>query len=184
MALRFNAPYFEWIDGTGTPLAGGKLYFYASGTSTPLATYSDAALTTPNANPVIANASGYWGAIFLQALDYKVLLKDANDVQIWSADPVSGSSGSGQSNNVRTITTNTTITSNDGTLICNSASAITATLPSAASVTGQTFTFVQTNTGNVTLVGTINGVANYIIPGALQYQAISVRSDGASYVIV
>lgn len=97
MALRYTAPYFLWVDGDGVPAAGWKLYFYASGTDTPLATYSNAALTVANANPVVANADGYWGAIFLQPVDYKVILKDENDVQIWSADPVNGQSGGIQS---------------------------------------------------------------------------------------
>lgn len=93
MTLRYTAPYFLWIDGDGVPAAAWKLYFYVTNTTTPLATYNNPDLdpTHANTNPVIANADGYWGPIFLQATDYKVVLKDENDVQIWSADPVSGS---------------------------------------------------------------------------------------------
>lgn len=68
----------------GTPLAGGKLYTYAAGTSTPKATYSDAGGTTPNANPVILDARGE-ATIFWDGA-YKAILKDALDNTIWTVD--------------------------------------------------------------------------------------------------
>ena len=72
-----------------TPTNGAKLYFYATGTSTPQNTYSDDALTTPNANPVVADSKGLFPAIFLSpTVTYKVQLKDKNDVQYWEEDPV------------------------------------------------------------------------------------------------
>ncbi len=182
MALRYTAPYFQWVDGDGIPLALGKLYFYATGTSTPQATYSDASLTTPNTNPVIANADGYWGPIFLQGLDYKVILKDANDVQIWSADPVSGSGGAAQSGAIRTTTISSNITASDGTVIVNSAIATTQTLPAANTVAGRMFTIKNINTGAATVAGTIDGTSGYVI--ALQNQSITVQSNGTSYILV
>lgn len=39
-------------------MSGAKVYTYVTGTTTLLTTYSDSALTTPNANPIIADASG------------------------------------------------------------------------------------------------------------------------------
>lgn len=91
MANRFNTPNAQFEDQNGLPLIGGKLYFYSSGTSTPLATYSDSALTIPNTNPVILDATGNAGSIFLQNLAYKVILATSADVQIWTEDPVSTS---------------------------------------------------------------------------------------------
>jgi len=44
---------------TGLPLAGGKVWTYAAGTSTPKATYTSAAATTANTNPVILDARGW-----------------------------------------------------------------------------------------------------------------------------
>ena len=85
---RFGMPRQQWLDGNGRPLAGGKLYFYATATTTPLNTYSDSALSTPNANPVVADSAGVWGDIFLSGSAYKVVLKDADDATIWTADPV------------------------------------------------------------------------------------------------
>lgn len=82
-------PFSQWVSGLGVPLAGGKLYFYAYNTSTPLATYSDFALATPNTNPVVADANGTFGAINLQLLDYTVVLKTSDNVQVWTG-PVHG----------------------------------------------------------------------------------------------
>ncbi len=88
MANRFSSPNQQFANSAGVPYAGGKLYFYASGTSTPLATYTNQALSTPNANPVILDSAGRAGNIFLQDLAYKVTLTDSADVQVWTADPV------------------------------------------------------------------------------------------------
>lgn len=182
MSLRYTAPFFEWIDGDGVPAAGWKLYFYASGTSTPLATYSDPALTVANTNPVIANADGWWGAIYLKALDYKVVLTDANDVLIWTADPVSGSGGQNQA--IRTVTTNFTIATTDGTILCNNSGLITGTLPDPTQCTGVTFTVKNINTtGTVVLSGqVIDGASSYFI--GFYNQSVDIRSTGANFVIV
>lgn len=182
MSLRYTAPYFLWIDGDGVPAAGWKLYFYASGTDTPLATYSNAGLTVANTNPVVANADGYWGAIFLQAANYKVILTDANDVPKWSADPVTGKSGGGGSGpSIRTTTVSSNITINDGTVIVNSASATTQTLPAALAALGLTFTVKNINTGTVTIAGTIDGGTNFTLP--LINQSANFQSDGTSYIV-
>lgn len=90
MALRFSMPIAQWVNSLGTPLAGGKLYFYTTLTSTPLDTYSNNALTTPNTNPVIADSTGTWGDIFLSATDYKVVLKTSAGVEVATIDPVHG----------------------------------------------------------------------------------------------
>ena len=101
---RFVLPYQTVIDPTGVPLNGALLYFYASGTNTPLATYSDPLLTTSNSNPVAANAAGVFPNIFLNG-NYKVVLTDSSLNQIWTADPVY-SSGVGNINVVGTPTAN------------------------------------------------------------------------------
>lgn len=85
---RFTMPRQQWLDGNGNPLAGGKLYFYATATTTPQNTFSDAGLATPNANPVVADSAGVFGDIFLSGSAYKVVLTDADDATIWTADPV------------------------------------------------------------------------------------------------
>jgi hypothetical protein len=52
-------PHQQFFDQTtGLPLASGCLYTYITGTSTPLATYTDGTGTAANANPVILGADG------------------------------------------------------------------------------------------------------------------------------
>lgn len=88
MANRFFSPDQQFADSTGLPYASGFLAFFASGTSTPLNTYSDSALTIPNTNPIVLDSAGRAGSVFLQNLPYKVVLSDANSVQVWTEDPV------------------------------------------------------------------------------------------------
>ena len=90
MSNRFFNVVPQALNDAGTSLPGAKLHFYINGTTTDQNTYSDEALTTPNANPVVADGSGRFGNIFLSALSYTVVLKDADNVQIWSRDDVDG----------------------------------------------------------------------------------------------
>lgn len=101
--IRYVVPYETALDAEGVSLPGAKLYFYASGTSTPLATYSDQALTIPNTNPVISDAGGLFGNIFLQSAAYKVVLKESNGAEIWTADPIIGGSPVGIQNTIANI---------------------------------------------------------------------------------
>lgn len=89
MSLFFGA-YTQFFDGDGNPLAGAKLAFYEAGTTTPKATYTSYTLATPNANPVVADASGRFGAIWLLPSLYKAVLLSAADSVLWTADYVSG----------------------------------------------------------------------------------------------
>lgn len=94
MTTRFSVPFHQALSDTGAPLPGAQLYFYASGTSTPQSTYSDAALTVANTNPVVANAGGRFSDIFMGTSTYKAILKNSAGVTIWTADPVNGDTAS------------------------------------------------------------------------------------------
>lgn len=85
---RFYSPDQQFLSNSGVPYAGGFLYFYATGTSTPQNTYSDQGLTIANTNPVVLDSNGQAGSIFLLNLAYKVVLEDSNHNQIWTMDPV------------------------------------------------------------------------------------------------
>lgn len=70
----------------GIPLIGGKVYTFAAGTSTPKQTFSDAAGTIPQPNPIILNSRGEpANAIFWNG-SYKVELRDALDNLIYTVD--------------------------------------------------------------------------------------------------
>ncbi len=76
----------------GSPTGNGyKLYFYQTGTTTPQNTYSQSDLAPghENTNPVVADADGLFGPIYLLASpDYKAILKDASGTTIWTTDPL------------------------------------------------------------------------------------------------
>lgn len=76
-----------YSDNAGAPLAGGLLYTYAAGTTTPLATYSDQAGAVPNANPVVLDARGE-ATVFWAPNAYKAELRSAADVAIWTQDDI------------------------------------------------------------------------------------------------
>lgn len=48
----------QFLTNAGVPAAGFSLYTYASGTTTPLATYTDQAATAANTNPIVLDARG------------------------------------------------------------------------------------------------------------------------------
>lgn len=81
-------PRQQFFGSDGKPLAGGKVYTYAAGTSTPKATYTDAAGVVPNTNPIILNARGeatvFWSG------SYKVTVTTSADVTIYTQDNVTG----------------------------------------------------------------------------------------------
>lgn len=85
-------PWVEmrFIDATGAPLVGAKLYSYTAGTSSALPTYSDVDLDVENANPIVTDADGRptSGAIYLAPAGYKFKLTDADDVELWTRDNV------------------------------------------------------------------------------------------------
>lgn len=74
-------------DEDGVPYAGGKVYTYTAGTSTPATTYSDVGLTTPNANPIILDSAGRC-VIYLPAASFKYVLYDSNDVLVRTQDNI------------------------------------------------------------------------------------------------
>ena len=78
-------PYFTALDGDGEPISGAKLYFYESGGSTPLDAYQDA-IGTPHAVPAVTDAAGRI-TVYLAAQAYRLVVLDANDVEIADIDP-------------------------------------------------------------------------------------------------
>jgi hypothetical protein len=87
-AQQFFLPFRPAINPNGLTVSGAKLYFYLTETSTPTSVYSDVGLTTPLTNPVTANSAGVWPIIYLNdAVTYRVVLTDGDDVELDQADP-------------------------------------------------------------------------------------------------
>jgi len=75
-------PFVKAIDVNGDPISGAKLATFFAGTTTPIAVYTDSALTIPHTNPVIANSRGEFDQIFLSNAEHRLILSDASDAQI------------------------------------------------------------------------------------------------------
>lgn len=85
--LRVNPT--QILDSNGDPVAGAKLTFYLTGTTTPVTVYTDNGLTTPHDSPVVADGDGYVAEIFYGgASAVKCVITDADDVEIATLDPV------------------------------------------------------------------------------------------------
>jgi len=93
MASVLLSPYGngqQFFDDNGVPLAGGLIYTYQAGSSTPLVTYTDNGGNVANANPIVLDASGrlpneIW---LLTGFSYKFILKNADDVLIQTLDNI------------------------------------------------------------------------------------------------
>lgn len=83
---------WQFFDDNGVPLAGGKIFTYAAGTTTPAATYTSNSGGTAHSNPIILDAAGRVAEEIWLSADqtYKFLLKDANDVLIGTYDNIYG----------------------------------------------------------------------------------------------
>jgi len=84
---RFNLAQVSTFDINGNPRNGAMLEFFNVGLLTNKDTYSDEALATANANPVIADASGNFGNIWLNG-DYDVTLKNSSGVLVWGPEKI------------------------------------------------------------------------------------------------
>jgi len=157
-AVLTPAPKAQFLTNNGAPLVGGKLYSYAAGTTTPLATYTTYAGTIANTNPVILDSRGEANVWLTSGVLYKLALYDADNALIWTVD------------NVSSI--------NDG-LFSGPVSGTTATFSGALTAASGAFT------GNVQ-IASLNGGAislrNYVINGNMgifQRGATAVTTAGA-----
>lgn len=100
----------QFFSATGLPLAGGKLYTYQAGTTTPQATYVDATGTAVNTNPIILDSGGFANIWLVNNEQYKFVLYDVNGVLQWSVDNFSvGGSGGGSGNCPGTVPANSVL---------------------------------------------------------------------------
>lgn len=165
MAVLAPEPKAQFFDANGNPLSGGKVYTYAAGTTTPLATFTDASALTPNTNPIILDARGECNLWFSTATSYKVILKDADDVLQWTVD------------NIATYGTIASQNSNNVTITGGSISGITATF----NVTGDVSGNAGTVTNGVYLTAT-QTLTNKTITGLASASTVN-DTLGTGYVI-
>jgi hypothetical protein len=86
-------PFRPALDGNAVPIAGAKAVLTLTGTTTLAPVYTTSALSVEAANPVVANAAGRFGRVYLDdAVTYRLRIFDAgadiaNDTPIEDFDP-------------------------------------------------------------------------------------------------
>jgi hypothetical protein len=103
----------QFFDNSGIPLAGGLIYTYEAGTTTPAATYTSSSGATPHANPIVLDAAGRvtGGEIWITTiLLYKFILKTSAGVTIATYDNIGllGIATSGANSNITSLSGLTT----------------------------------------------------------------------------
>lgn len=82
-------------DANGQPVSGALINFYKSGTLTRQAAYTDKELTTPAANPVVADSAGYYTAYLNPLLSYDIVITDSTGATTYASYSRAGSGGGG-----------------------------------------------------------------------------------------
>lgn len=83
----------QLFDDNGNPLAGGKIYTYLAGSTTPTATYTTSAGNIAHTNPIVLNGAGRVpsGEIWLTSgISYKFVVEDSANSLIGTFDNVKG----------------------------------------------------------------------------------------------
>lgn len=88
MASLTPTPKQQIYGSDGNPLVGGKIYTYAAGTTTPLATYTDAGGLTANTNPIILNSLGQANIWLAPSSSYKFSVYTSVDVLLYTVDNI------------------------------------------------------------------------------------------------
>jgi hypothetical protein len=86
-----TVPKYQFNSSAGVPLVGGTLETYLAGTTTPVATYSDSALSSSNGTSITLDSRGEATLWLDDTKTYKFVLKDALGVTQWTVDNISGS---------------------------------------------------------------------------------------------
>jgi len=107
MAGSISLSLSQQFNELGKPLAGGLLYFYAAGTTTPQDAFKDSNLTLQHPNPITLDSAGRVPAFYLADGNIKIRLTDAAGVTQIAADNllvIGPSSGSGSGDTVDATT--------------------------------------------------------------------------------
>lgn len=89
----FPPQTFTAWDANGDPVPGAKASVFEAGTAIPLTVYTDPALTTPHASPIVADANGIFAPIYISGADeIKIDITNASDVQLpgYPVDNITG----------------------------------------------------------------------------------------------
>ena len=90
-AIGLTNPALQFFNDEGDPLAGGFLWTYESGTSTPLPTFTDSDLAPghENTNPIELDSAGRCVMYLSPTPAMKLIVKDALGVTVYTQDEIS-----------------------------------------------------------------------------------------------
>jgi microcystin-dependent protein len=74
------------FDANGVPANNWQIETYVAGLATPLATYSDAGLSSLNLNPIRTDANGYFRMFVAEAVLVKIIVRDEAGVLQFTLD--------------------------------------------------------------------------------------------------
>lgn len=186
------------VDADGAPLGGAKVFVYDAGTTNLRNVFTDNALSVAAANPIIADAGGYIEPRYIGTGDYKLVITDANNVTIKTADNLTGALATESFSNdeatpitpVIVKSANYTVQAGDkGKVIHADATGanVTVTLLDATTA-GDNFrvTVKHTGTANEVIVAasggdTLDGATSFTLD--TRNEAITCVSDGANWSI-
>jgi len=154
MAALTPTPKQQIYGSDGAPLVGGKIYTYSAGTTTPLATYTDAGAGTANTNPIILNSLGQ-ANIWLGTSSYKFSVYTSADVLLYTVDNINApldSAGLTLALSSPTPIGNTTPNTGAFTTLAATTGTITTVNATTVNATTSTTTGVTT-TGTLTFSG-------------------------------
>jgi hypothetical protein len=181
MATLSPLPKLYFTGSDGLPLVGGKLYTYQAGTTTPLATYTDSSGGTANSNPVILDSRGEAG-VWLSDASYKFVLKDSNDVLIWTQDNVTNGTATSEYASqwlTGVAGTNTLVGTSTYGIGAYSAGLVFRFVPSAINTSSVTLNINSLGAKSVLRQG---GLA--LLPGHLQTSNVhTVVYDGTQFIL-
>jgi hypothetical protein len=81
----------QFIDANGAPYAAGTVTTYVPGTSTPKATWRDAAQSVLNTNPIVLDAAGR--AVIYGSGTYRTVLQDSAGLLVWDKETTAPDAG-------------------------------------------------------------------------------------------
>ena len=150
-AVLLTEPKIQFFDNNGNPLAGGKVYTYTAGTTTPKASYTDSTAGTPNSNPVVLDSSGR-ADIWINGT-YKIVVQDSLGNTISTTD------------NITSFTSASNATTfSDGTFALQNAADNTKQVTfSLSSVSTGTTTAVTIPNGSGTMITTAPGTSGNVL---------------------
>src|SRR5215472_7626791 len=146
---------------SGKPLAGGKIFTYQAGTSTPQTTYTDSTGLIANTNPVILDAAGGASIWLTSGQSYRIVAQNSSGVQEWVQDNVAGLATVGFAFN-QAITT------------------VSFSATPTFTTTGQYQVFKMTLTGNVT--SSTLDMSQVTVPSIVTFELSQDGTGGRSFV--